>query len=971
MISFFIPITHLLSSEYYSEGSRLYAEKRGVVTGIEYNLPTSVTLRAFFSTGNHTVNLIVSTDEISTVCSCGERLCKHAVAAALQFNEMSIGDELPDDQIIKLAEATAKAKHPTFPLELRIVDGALKLKTTEVPIQLLNVFPDVSGDITPLVALSPELFTFQSKKVRKTKKARILLYTREHDALHFSLPLHLLFFKQSALLFDKESVEILSISSEQATLLNTLLRTTIQSDSIEKVVALTTRLNKAFTPTFKVKGDLNASVRQIDDSNRANFLLSFNHNKTVVDVAVQSDDSVPVPLNFSRADKDHSYLIDGILYTITPQKVKSIKQFLRSVGLTLKKGVFSGSAALFTTLSSEQSPLYKEGEVERATTLTTVSYTSDDIEQTSIVLNMDKEGSWFSFSVTFPSMNRPLQPDSLISAIREYRRGVKAPLVMDEDGDLYRLEDSESFLKNISELLYSDAVSPGKKMSNRMLPHLLAKKANVTIEGDISALEKKKYQEIVKALQNGEYPELEKMNFPSVLRKYQKEGIRWMQLLFHLGLSGILADEMGLGKTVQALTVLQAEKRDRPSLVVAPKTLIWTWKHEITKFFPEMETVVIDSFPPKEREELWKRAGNSLIITSYSILVNDFSHLKSLLFNTLVVDEAQHIKNSSTRRFKTIKAVKSMRRIALTGTPLENRPSELWSIFNFLMPGFLGVKKEIVSAERNGDIAKLQEFSLMASPFMLRRTKRKIMPELPDLIVRDVPVEMPPMQRDFYLSLLLRSKAEWIDANGEMGDIDILRLLTRLRMAADHPSLVGDGEFSLFDSGKITVIKEIVEDIVDGEGRVLIFSQFLGMLAHIRAAMEEMNIPYYYIDGSTKERQKEIDAFNEGGRAVFILSLKVGGVGLNLTAADNVIITDPWWNPAVEEQAWSRAHRIGQKKTVVVHKLYSINTVEEKILKMQMEKRNMVDMFLSKAVADPQKDFVRQIAKMEFIDDMK
>lgn len=968
MISFLIPITRLLDSAYYTEGSRLYSDNKGVVAGVEYDLPASVTLRAFFSEGNHMVSLVVSSDSISTVCSCGRPLCKHAVAAALKFNEMSIGEELPDDQIIKLAEETAKVKEPSFPLEVKVTESGFQLKTDIIPFQLTQLLSDFYNDITPLVALSPELFLYKSSKIKKTKKARILFYTRERDGLHFSLPEHVVFINDSAVLFDAETLHVLSISSAQATLLNTLLNTTIQSDSVEKVLALTSRLDKALAPTLKVKGDLNATVHELESDKQWLFNLAFQNSKTVLDVSFAIDDKKAIPLNFSRADKDHAYFVDAVLYTVSPEKIKSLKKFLRSTGLTLKGGHFRGPAALFTPLTSESSQLHEKGRVATTTQLTTISYKSEDIKDTAIVLNIDKEGSWFSFSVTFPTMEKPLQPDSLIDAIRSYRSGVKAPLVMDESGDLYKLEDSEEFLSNISELLYSDALHPGKKMHNRMLPHLLSKKANIVIDGDISALEKEKYRSIVVALQKGEYPELQSIEYPSVLREYQKDGIRWIQLLFHLGLGGILADEMGLGKTVQALTVLSAETKDLPSLVVAPKTLVWTWQHEVKKFFPQMEFVVIDSFTPKEREALWKRAGNVLIITSYSILVNDFHLFKSQMFNTLIIDEAQHIKNSSTRRFKTIKGVKSLRRIALTGTPLENRPSELWSIFNFLMPGFLGVKKEIVSAERNNDMAKLQEFSKMASPFMLRRTKREIMPELPDLIVRDVPVEMPPVQRDFYLSLLLRSKAEWIDSNGSMGDIDILRLLTRLRMAADHPSLVGDAEFSTMDSGKITVIKEIVEDIVDGEGRVLIFSQFLGMLAHIRSAMEEMDIPYYYIDGSTKERQKEIDAFNGGDRSVFILSLKVGGVGLNLTAADNVIITDPWWNPAVEEQAWSRAHRIGQKKTVVVHKLYSMNTIEEKILKMQMEKRNMVDMFLSKAVSNPQKDFVRQIAKMEFTD---
>ncbi|MBR6245327.1 DEAD/DEAH box helicase, partial [bacterium] len=422
---------------------------------------------------------------------------------------------------------------------------------------------------------------------------------------------------------------------------------------------------------------------------------------------------------------------------------------------------------------------------------------------------------------------------------------------------------------------------------------------------------------------------------------------------------------MGLGKTLQSLAMIKAEKGDLPSIVICPKTLVWSWDHEIEKFFSDMKRVVIDSLKPEERIEKWRSTQRELIITSYSVVVNDFAYLKDKNFETVIVDEAQHIKNDSTKRFKAISSLKAKHRFALTGTPLENHIRDLWSIFQFVMPGLLGTKQLIDKAEKNNDSDELRTLRSVTSPFILRRLKSEILSELPELIVKEYPVEMTPKQKEIYLSVLLRGRADYLEKGSALNKIEILAILSNLRLAADHPALVSQTENAPEFSGKIAAILELCEDIFSEGGRVLIFSQYVKMLRIIENAFTSSGIEYFYMDGDTRDRMPLVDRFNAGERDAFLLSLKVGGVGLNLTGADHIIIVDPWWNPAVEEQAWSRAHRIGQKKKVIVNKLYSKGTIEEKILDLHKKKRGMVDFFLSNSMKEPTEDFVKLIADLE------
>ena len=287
------------------------------------------------------------------------------------------------------------------------------------------------------------------------------------------------------------------------------------------------------------------------------------------------------------------------------------------------------------------------------------------------------------------------------------------------------------------------------------------------------------------------------------------------------------------------------------------------------------------------------------------------------------------------------------------------------------MPGFLGKKKDVERMEKTEDIDGMKKLSRQTSPFILRRTKKEILKELPELIIKEYPVNMTAKQKEIYLSVLLRGRAEYLEHGEEMNKIQILSILSRLRQAANHPGLaVEHGNLDPELSGKVATILELLDEIIQSGGKALVFSQYVGMLKIIEEALIANRTAYYYMDGHTTNRKEVVNSFNNGDVPVFLLSLKVGGVGLNLTGADNVIIVDPWWNPAAEEQAWSRAHRIGQEKKVVVNKLFSRGTIEEKILDMHEKKRGMTDFFLSKSLKNPNDDFLKMIADMELsVDD--
>ena len=438
-----------------------------------------------------------------------------------------------------------------------------------------------------------------------------------------------------------------------------------------------------------------------------------------------------------------------------------------------------------------------------------------------------------------------------------------------------------------------------------------------------------------------------------IMREYQKVGYYWLNFLYRNNFGGILADDMGLGKTLQALAFIKSIKgstNDKvPSLVVCPTSLTHNWAREIDKFFPGTRYAIV-SGKPKDREEILSNFKEyDIIITSYSLLRNDIDMYVDRDFEVVIVDEAQYIKNRDAKITKYVKLLNSKVKIALTGTPIENSVSDLWSIFDFIMPGMLGNYQSFM--DRYSKPENYEELTKRISYFVLRRKKEDVLKELPRKIEQNVFVPLSPEQTEIYEKMVKEIRLNILKQVGEVGfeksKIHIFSALTKLRQICNHPWLISD-EYKDVKSGKMELLMDLLDDAIEGGHKVLVFSQFVGMLKIIKEEFDKQGIKYSYLDGSTKNRQSVIDEFNsDNDIKVFLISLKAGGFGINLTSADIVILYDPWWNPMVERQAMDRVHRIGQIKTVNVYKLISENTIEEKILSLQESKKlvfsNVID----------------------------
>ncbi len=430
----------------------------------------------------------------------------------------------------------------------------------------------------------------------------------------------------------------------------------------------------------------------------------------------------------------------------------------------------------------------------------------------------------------------------------------------------------------------------------------------------------------------------------ATLRDYQTFGFQWLKTLAHYRLGGILADDMGLGKTLQSIVFITSEIEEKrigtPVLIVAPASLIYNWKNEFDKFSPTLEVKIVDG-TPEEREKLLQATDQPDVwITSYPMLRQDSEIYHQKGFSTLILDEAQAIKNPTTKIFKAVQQVKADRRFALSGTPIENTIDELWAIFQVVLPGFFPNKMKFRNLSHD-KIAK------MVRPFILRRVKKDVLKELPDKIETVQVSELTKEQKEIYIGYLERIQQETRESIQQEGfnksRIKILAGLTRLRQICNHPSLFLEQYNG--ESSKLEQLMELVDTSIANGNRLLIFSQFSSMLQMIRERLEAEGYQPFYLDGQTptKERVVMAEQFNQGEKEIFLVSLKAGGTGLNLTGADTVILFDLWWNPAVEEQAAGRAHRIGQKKVVQVIRLISHGTIEEKIYKMQQRKKELIE----------------------------
>lgn len=440
----------------------------------------------------------------------------------------------------------------------------------------------------------------------------------------------------------------------------------------------------------------------------------------------------------------------------------------------------------------------------------------------------------------------------------------------------------------------------------------------------------------------------------AVLRSYQTEGIGWLEKLRSMHLNGILADDMGLGKTLQAIIAITQHQLENPqsiSLVICPTSLVYNWKEEFVKFNPNLKVLPVDGTPLQRKKLLNNILDFEVIITSYSLLQKDIDFYKTIPFSYAILDEAQHIKNRGTRNAKSVKMIQAKHRLILTGTPIENSLDELWSLFDFLMPGLLSTYDRFVEKyirnPNSGTGKNMESLRKKVLPFILRRMKQDVLADLPPVSHIAYHCHLSDTQRDLYHAYAKSAREELSQLVKREGfdkvQIHVLATLTRLKQICCHPAIFAKDSPEIGDSAKYDMLMELLQTLIAGKHKTVIFSQYTRMLNIIRQDLEKQRIRFEYLDGTSKNRLSIVKKFNEDENiSVFLVSLKAGGSGLNLVGADTVIHYDMWWNPAVENQATDRVHRIGQKNSVSSYKLITLNTVEEKILELQKRKSGLV-----------------------------
>lgn len=578
--------------------------------------------------------------------------------------------------------------------------------------------------------------------------------------------------------------------------------------------------------------------------------------------------------------------------------------------------------------------------------------------------DMAADHDWLQFDVACYCGGDKITLDALRAYLKSGEAFLRKP-----DGTLVAVEnreDMERLVRMLEHFEQSEEGFKGKAYHAPELEYLMSSSAHY------NAARAKSFKAFMREMQKGK--PVEKVRVPAVLSKvlrpYQTEGVKWLHFLRSYRFAGILADDMGLGKTLQTLALLSMTRTEgKPSLIVCPKTLLYNWEAEARKFTPDLKVVVYEG-APEARASLQKTyAEYDVIVTSYPIFKRDESFFtdKKTLFNYVILDEAQYIKNHASQNAHLVKKAHADYRLALTGTPLENNVTELWSIFDFLMPGFLGTHEHFMRHFHkpimdDGDARALEHLKRKAEVFMLRRTKAEVLAELPPKVEQKRACILGTDQNVLYQQILAKVRTDIFHAVEREGfkrsQIHILAGLTKLRQVCNHPALLAKGDdWHEYESAKLDTCLEIVEEIAAEGRKVLVFSQFTSMLDILSEALDERTIAHRYLSGKTRNRQELVDAFNTDPKVpVFLISLKAGGTGLNLTAADTVIVFDPWWNPSVENQAIDRAHRIGQTKSVNVYRLVTRGTIEEKIQALQEKKQSLFD-----AVVNESKDLFKKL----------
>ena len=551
-----------------------------------------------------------------------------------------------------------------------------------------------------------------------------------------------------------------------------------------------------------------------------------------------------------------------------------------------------------------------------------------------------------------------LAQEELLQILQSYQRKKKYYRL--KNGDF--AEVNETDIETLSRMMEDLHLSPKDFVrGNMQIPAYRALYLNKMLEQseNIYLNRDSHFKKLVKEFKTVDDSDFEvPASLAPIMRNYQVRGFKWMKTLEHYGFGGILADDMGLGKTLQMISVLLSAKEsgeEGTALVVCPASLVYNWKMEFARFAPELKVTLIVGSQQERAMLIRKYRESDVLVTSYDLLKRDVAEYEGAEFSYQVLDEAQYIKNHGTAAAKTVKVINSRHRYALTGTPIENRLSELWSIFDYLMPGFLygyeTFRKEletpIVKSKKEEASQRLKK---MVSPFILRRLKTDVLKDLPEKIEEIRYAKLETEQQRLYDGQVLHMREMIASQRAEdfqKDKLEILAELTKIRQICCDPELLF--EHYNGESAKRTACIELIQSAIEGEHKILVFSQFTSMLELLEHDLNEKNISFYKIVGATpkEERLKLVNAFNGDDTPVFLISLKAGGTGLNLTGADVVIHYDPWWNQSAQNQATDRAHRIGQTRAVSVYKLIAKDTIEEKIVKMQETKRELADMGLS------------------------
>lgn len=463
-------------------------------------------------------------------------------------------------------------------------------------------------------------------------------------------------------------------------------------------------------------------------------------------------------------------------------------------------------------------------------------------------------------------------------------------------------------------------------------------------------------------------------HYENILRSYQKEGFQWLSIMRQYNFNGILADDMGLGKTLQVIALLEANKHDVCSLVVCPSSLIYNWEDEVHKFTENLNVGCVTGTQEERKTKIEQYDQYDLLVTSYDYIRRDIDLYENIVFDTVILDEAQYIKNQKTKNAMSVKRLQSAHRLALTGTPIENSLAELWSIFDFLMPDYLfnyhyfkqHYENDIV---KDGNAEKQEALRTLVSPFILCRNKKDVLKELPDKIEKVRLIEFSEEEQKLYLADLAQVNKELQEMLevGAQDKIAILAMMTRLRQLCCEPRLLYENIDQL--SSKLADCLQLIEELHENHQKVLLFSSFTSILDLLAQELKRKQISYYALTGSTnKELRRElVDKFQHDDTSVFLISLKAGGTGLNLTAAEAVIHFDPWWNQSAQNQATDRAYRIGQNKNVQVFKMIMKDSIEEKIMKMQEKKQELADAFVEHnegSIAKMSKEEILDLFKM-------